>query len=84
MSGRRPRAARVAPRRRSGAGRHAAAGRPPARGQGLAEYALILALIALFVLAGLLLLGIGFGTSVSLASPTPTSPASPGPTLSVG
>ncbi|MDA8203127.1 MAG: hypothetical protein M0Z49_10255 [Chloroflexi bacterium] len=46
-----------------------------APGQGLAEYALILALIALFVVVGLLLLGAGFGSSVSLATPTPASPA---------
>jgi Flp pilus assembly pilin Flp len=53
------------------------------RGQGLAEYAVILALIALFVIAGLLLLGAHFGDSVSLASAVPSTSASaaPGPSF---
>ncbi len=55
--------ARHAPRRRG-------------RGQGLAEYALILALIALLVLAGLVVLGAYYGPSVGLASPVPS--ATPG------
>ena len=55
--------ARHAPRRRG-------------RGQGLAEYALILALIALLVLAGLVVLGAYYGPSVGLASPVPS--AAPG------
>ncbi len=49
--------------------------RRAARGQGLAEYALILALIALCIVIGLLLLGGAFGSSVSLATPAPASPA---------
>jgi hypothetical protein len=55
-------------------------------GQGLAEYAVILALIALFVLAGLLLLGAHFGSSVSLSSPSTSAGSSgpPGPSFLAG
>ena len=55
-----------APRRRGG-------------GQGLAEYALILALIALLVLAGLVVLGAYYGPSIGLATPVPS--AVPGPSF---
>ena len=48
-------------------------------GQGLAEYALILALIALLVLAGLVVLGAYYGPSVGLATPVPS--AVPGPSF---
>lgn len=60
--------------------------RRPTDGQGLAEYAVILALIALFVLAGLLLLGAHFGNSVSLSSPAPSAVPSglPGPSFLAG
>jgi Flp pilus assembly pilin Flp len=53
------------------------------RGQGLAEYAVILALVALFVLAGLLLLSLHFGDQVSLATPVPSGVPSavPGPSF---
>ncbi len=62
--------ARHAPRRRG-------------RGQGLAEYALILALIALLVLAGLVVLGAYYGPSVSLSTPAPSAvpSAAPGPSF---
>jgi len=52
-------------------------------GQGLAEYAVILALVALFVLAGLLLLGLHFGDQVGLATPVPSAmpSAAPGPSF---
>jgi len=59
-------------------------------GQGLAEYAVILALIAIFVLAGLLLLGAHFGSSVSLSSAAPSAASSagssglPGPSFLAG
>jgi hypothetical protein len=53
------------------------------RGQGLAEYAVILALVALFVLAGLLLLGLHFGDQVSLATPAPSALPSAGPSFVV-
>jgi len=61
-------------------------GRRGTRGQGLAEYAVILALIAIFVLAGLLLLGAHFGSSVSLFSAAPSAPSSglPGPSFLAG
>ena len=67
------------------AGRHVGqqrAARQRARrrgGQGLAEYALILALIALLVLAGLVVLGAYYGPSVGLATPVPS--AVPGPSF---
>ena len=59
------------------AGRHV--GRRRRGGQGLAEYALILALIALLVLAGLVVLGAYYGPSVGLATPVPS--AVPGPSF---
>ncbi|MGC8633486.1 MAG: hypothetical protein ACP5VP_02275 [Candidatus Limnocylindrales bacterium] len=49
------------------------------RGQGVAEYALILALVALLVIAGLALLGAYYGSSVAPATPVPS--AAPGPSF---
>ena len=62
------------------AGRHDREG-----GQGLAEYAVILALIALFVLAALLVLSLHFGDQVSLGTPVPSvvPSAAPGPSFVV-
>lgn len=57
---------RRAPRRRGG-------------GQGLAEYALILALIALLVFAALVVLGAYYGPSIGLATPVPSGV--PGPSF---
>ncbi len=53
------------------------------RGQGLAEYAVILALVALFVLASLFVLSLHFGDQVSLATPVPSAlpSAVPGPSF---
>jgi uncharacterized protein (DUF58 family) len=45
-----------------------------ASGQGLAEYALILTLIAVLVVVGLAMLAAYFGASVSLATPPPSAP----------
>ncbi len=45
-----------------------------ASGQGLAEYALILTLIAVLVVAGLVMLAAYFGATVSLATPLPSAP----------
>jgi hypothetical protein len=61
----------------------AASHRGRGRGQGLAEYAVILALVALFVLAGLLLLGLHFGDQVGLATPVPSALPSAGPSFVV-
>ncbi len=60
-------------RARRGAARRRAYGRR-AGGQGLAEYALILTLIAVLVVAGLVMLAAYFGASVSLATPRPSAP----------
>lgn len=49
------------------------------RGQGVVEYALILALVALFVVAGLALLGAYYGSSVAPATPAPSGV--PGPSF---
>lgn len=63
--------------------RHAARPNGRDRGQGLAEYAVILALVALFVLAGLLLLSLHFGDQVNLATAAPSAlpSAAPGPSF---
>ena len=50
-------------------------------GQGLAEYALILALIVLLVLAGLAVLGAYYGPTITPATPVPS--AAPGPSFVV-
>ncbi len=57
-------------------------GRGPARrqrGQGVAEYALILVLVALLIVAGLVLLSAYLGPSIGTATPVPSS--GPGPSF---